>query len=1468
MKVSSFNIIFSSIFFFNIICAQSPSQTTSVSKAVEYIKHADTYYWLSRARSSPVTDINKNILYLTKAKNALDKIELTEETKALRLKVTSGLDECKTQRDEATEELRNYTPLFSLLTGTEDIIEYFDDPFKVAIEKSINGVIEGKAFFARYAFLLFVIVVTEPSDDSELIIELAHNYINNNTAFYALTTHELAGIMNEDELNLLHKIDEHPDILNRINQAVASKGIGIFEVVFNDQVDNLYYASSYYKFWNPDKEKFDNQMGSYEFVETPNRGALFILLLLFLGIPCTKIFEKLNKQSEGSYPPAWYGLATALLSFIITAFLLRGLSLLKIDGGIFIGSPSAFGWISVLVLFMSLLPLFLVYIGSARIKTIGVVLNNPETISTLVLGTFLGSFTLLAMAATVRLGMESALTFIIPAILSAGVPAFFLGRAYSKSVMTSDQVSKIESLILLLALIVYTFFILQWDFQILVYATLGLLFITFVANFAPKWIIDALIKDEDEEAEKEKSGIDWLLERIRIPEFYNESWKKEFNDVVDFVAETGLADESPEIEVVFIEADMGMGKTRVAKEIATSIEAKMKEKGFRTEILLGDCDEPYDGADLVPYEPFAQALADVLNVSRFSNPAKKAEELANSSTGKMVKGAMGAAGAGALGVLLDAGEDGQSQKADVDEIAKIIAETLTELCKKDENGKEGKVVFIIDDTQWIDDDSFELLEKIIDTLNTEATFQGQNKVSFIFTSRGENDKTKKYLQDAEMVKINDSINQGILQNEKIVAGILEGLKFDTRTKQTLINYYNGIGVESPLQILQTLDTAVSKDMINAYGENFILTKGADLKKLPPPQDYLRMVEELLNGLDSRLLDMLQCAAVLGKSFRSSIISEIFKVDMLDFLEMVKGAEAKQIVKDVSEEDDIYEFVEKRMVGIFRNLRKREDQKEFIPQMVREYHKRYVEIKEKEIKEKNISQNQIPYRDILSLASHSRAVADVYPEKALVYNSLAAARAFTRGLFKVANGFFKNALVILNSLKSSEKTEKALQLYIDYAKCKLDEQTTFDEVDELVTRAWTEIAGLHYSTVDDQGIRREKENKSEGEWQYFNSDGDTINEAETATRIRMLKIPDDWENVWINPDPDGHLQAAVISQDKDEEKIIHPKYHADLDGVKFGAQDVDEKYFWAQIEIRLLEALNHYRHQYWKDAAEKAKSVMDDNNSNIAQKTRAEFYFIAAGIRRNTQEGAERSRDEHLRLLGEIENLLKTNQLKESDRIEVVKVQSELLNNVGMVITHNLKQYEKALRYFYAAIKINELPEINDQKGIGIANGGLGDCHNALEDYSQAENHYTINLNISRNNGDKQGIVRMTSMLGEIKLLNAKNEQDADTKENLLYEAEKYYNESLMVAEDQKGSISILCALSGLLEMIILSESFNKCKYIFEKVDENADIIVQVPDWAKWAKDRLNESIEKLKAKTDKYNEEIKNYYNIINPPES
>ena len=39
-----------------------------------------------------------------------------------------------------------------------------------------------------------------------------------------------------------------------------------------------------------------------------------------------------------------------------------------------------------------------------------------------------------------------------------------------------------------------------------------------------------------------------------------------------------------------------------------------------------------------------------------------------------------------------------------------------------------------------------------------------------------------------------------------------------------MNYFNDLGIRSPLQILQTLDTAIEKAMIESYGDKFILTK--------------------------------------------------------------------------------------------------------------------------------------------------------------------------------------------------------------------------------------------------------------------------------------------------------------------------------------------------------------------------------------------------------------------------------------------------------------------------------------------------------------------------------------------------------------------------------------------------------------------------------------------------------------------
>ena len=236
------------------------------------------------------------------------------------------------------------------------------------------------------------------------------------------------------------------------------------------------------------------------------------------------------------------------------------------------------------------------------------------------------------------------------------------------------------------------------------------------------------------------------------------------------------------------------------------------------------------------------------------------------------------------------------------------------------------------------------------------------------------------------INLNRDINNTVLENEEVIDGILESLKFDFRTKQTLRNYLADHGIRRPLHCLQLIATAIEAEVIESYGDSFVLKKGTNLNNLPPPNDFVQMVEKELALLDPHLVSVLKCSAIIGRSFRASIVAEIFNINILDFLELLKGAEDRNIIRDVSVEDDIYEFVDKRMLGIFKGLIiKSEDGNE--PQIIKEFHKKYITIKLNELANKKITPNELPYRDILSMAAHANAISDVTLDKVTISKNL-------------------------------------------------------------------------------------------------------------------------------------------------------------------------------------------------------------------------------------------------------------------------------------------------------------------------------------------------------------------------------------------------------------------------------------------------------------------------------------------------
>ena len=136
-------------------------------------------------------------------------------------------------------------------------------------------------------------------------------------------------------------------------------------------------------------------------------------------------------------------------------------------------------------------------------------------------------------------------------------------------------------------------------------------------------------------------------------------------------------------------------------------------------------------------------------------------------------------------------------------------------------------------------------------------------------------------------------------------------------------------------------------------------------------------------------------------------------------------------------------------------------------------------------------------------------------------------------------------------------------------------------------------------------------------------------------------------------------------------------------------------------------------------------------------------------------------------------------------------------------------------YFQQALELNEMPQINDQKGVGISYGGMGDCYGAKEEFDKAEHAYEINRKISTENGDKEGECRMNSMLGKICLDKASRANESDDK--LFSRASDYYKVSLAAAVSQKHGGSIAFALAGITEVYVASKNYRPFNYVLEEL---------------------------------------------------
>jgi DNA topoisomerase I len=92
-----------------------------------------------------------------------------------------------------------------------------------------------------------------------------------------------------------------------------------------------------------------------------------------------------------------------------------------------------------------------------------------------------------------------------------------------------------------------------------------------------------------------------------------------------------------------------------------------------------------------------------------------------------------------------------------------------------------------------------------------------------------------------------------------------------------------------------------------------------------------------------------------------------------------------------------------------------------------------------------------------------------------------------------------------------------------------------------------VQGLVRSDPHEPGLRRVRATQG---FAYRDPSGAEITPGDTLDRIRALRIPPAWENVWISADPLGHIQATGVDSRGRTQYLYHRSWREQRDAQKF------------------------------------------------------------------------------------------------------------------------------------------------------------------------------------------------------------------------------------------------------------------------------------------------------------------------------
>jgi len=489
------------------------------------------------------------------------------------------------------------------------------------------------------------------------------------------------------------------------------------------------------------------------------------------------------------------------------------------------------------------------------------------------------------------------------------------------------------------------------------------------------------------------------------------------------------------LRVLVFRGPKGIGKSRFVEELVEDLQnaGAQKERGWKVwQVGQGRCEEPPEGEDgaprenAEPYQLVSDALQSLTQIGRLSARHARMEQaqLAAQGVDKLLENLPG------FGMLLG------SETPPGMTLEMLAHETMVALRSCLDGGP---VLLVLDDVQWADPSSLELLERVIAALRAEKGAPAKMKLGVILTTRVEQKLT--CLRDAFVRQGEASSRLQDIPSRQDLAAAVSGIR---GTKDTLSVELGPLSEQQREQFLANValdleslpEDAVKtvKDLCggNPFGMlSFIhrlvgagylgqgrnqMLRPADPSRPLTREVLLRLTPENIIAHQTARLErlpeddqlVLECATLCGRVFAISDVAEGLGLPRLEVIRRLHRIEERSdMVLDGDMDDDHFEFdSEVTREALRRRMQKKHG--EHSRELVKEMHSRVAaRLIEQGVQ---VSPGRVAY--------HCSLAGERLTEKNLHYSVEAARRAVAKCAWREASVHVKRAREALEDVQCS------------------------------------------------------------------------------------------------------------------------------------------------------------------------------------------------------------------------------------------------------------------------------------------------------------------------------------------------------------------------------------------------------------------------------------------------------------------